>query len=77
MGNVIDLVVKAANTFYETMSNDENGQFHSWEHCYKCFHDAGLVRFMMMTNLSLQLALSCKHGDVRVLSSFCQKVQGS
>lgn len=56
MGNVIDLVVKAANTFYETMSNDENGRFHSWEHCYKCFHDARTGSFHDDDYLSLQLA---------------------
>ncbi len=56
MGNVIDLVVKAANTFYETMSNDENGRFHSWEHCYKCFHYARTGSFHDDDYLSLQLA---------------------
>ena len=56
MGNVIDLVIKAANTFYETMSNDENGRFHSWEHCYKCFHDARGGSSYDVDYLSLQLA---------------------
>lgn len=56
MGNVIDLVIKAANTFYETMSNDENGRFHSWEHCYKCFYDARTGSSHDDDYLSLQLA---------------------
>ena len=36
----VDRVIIAANSFYTKLRNDPNARFRSWEHCYKCFHDA-------------------------------------
>ena len=38
--DTIDRVIAAADTFYKTLRKDENARYRSWEHCYKCFHDA-------------------------------------
>lgn len=37
---LVDKVIRAADTFYKTLQNDPNGRYRSWEYCYKCFHDA-------------------------------------
>lgn len=37
---LVDKVIRAADTFYKTLQNDPNGRYRSWEYCYKRFHDA-------------------------------------
>ncbi len=38
--DTVERVIKAANKFYMKLKEDPNARFRSWEHCYKCFHDA-------------------------------------
>ena len=38
--DTVDLIIKSATTFYNELREDKNGRYRSWEHCYKCFHDA-------------------------------------
>ncbi len=52
----IDLVVKKAETYYNCTTGDKHGRYRSWEHCYKCFHDARNNRPADSDYLSLQLA---------------------
>ena len=54
--DTVDLVINSANTFYNTLHEDENARFRSWEHCYKCFHDARSDSSPDYDYLSLQLA---------------------
>lgn len=54
--NVVDSVIKSANDFYNTLSEDPNGRYRSWEYCYKCFHDARKNSDADIDYLSLQLA---------------------
>ena len=54
--NVVDSVIKSANDFYNTLSEDPNGRYRSWEYCYKCFHDARNNSDADIDYLSLQLA---------------------
>lgn len=51
-----ELVIKSADVFYDKLLSDANGRYRSWEHCYKCFHDARNAANPDMDYLSLQLA---------------------
>ncbi len=52
----VDLIIESATTFYDELKADKNGRFRSWEHCYKCFHDARCNDAADYDYLSLQLA---------------------
>ena len=52
----VDLIIESATTFYNELKADKNGRFRSWEHCYKCFHDARGNGEVDYDYLSLQLA---------------------
>ena len=52
----VDRVIIAANSFYTKLRNDPNARFRSWEHCYKCFHDARNNSSVDYDYMSLQLA---------------------
>ena len=56
MKHTVDLIIESAATFYNQLKEDPNGRFRSWEHCYKCFHDARNDSSMDYDYLSLQLA---------------------
>ena len=55
--DTVERVIKAANKFYMKLRKDPNARFRSWEHCYKCFHDARM-KYPEVDHdyLSLQLA---------------------
>ncbi len=38
--DTVDRVIDAANEYYKQLRDVKNARFRSWEHCYKCFHDA-------------------------------------
>lgn len=52
----VDLIIKSATEFYNDLKEDKNGRYRSWEHCYKCFHDARSASTPDYDYLSLQLA---------------------
>lgn len=52
----VDLIIKSATAFYNELQADANGRYRSWEHCYKCFHDARNNPVLDYDYLSLQLA---------------------
>lgn len=52
----VDLIIKSATAFYSELRADSNGRYRSWEHCYKCFHDARNNPSPDFDYLSLQLA---------------------
>lgn len=55
----IDRVIKAIKVFRDELRDDPEGRFHSWEHCYKCFHEARIERdnnTVDYDNLCLHLA---------------------
>lgn len=54
--DTVDLIIKSANVFYNKLRSDSNGRYRSWEHCYKCFHDARNTPSPDCDYLSLQLA---------------------
>ncbi len=54
--DTVDLVIKSATIFYNELRADSNGRYRSWEHCYKCFHDARNNSAPDFDYLSLQLA---------------------
>ena len=54
--DTVDLIIKSATTFYDELRADANGRYRSWEHCYKCFHDARNNPSPDYDYLSLQLA---------------------
>lgn len=54
--DTVDLVIKSATIFYNELRADSNGRYRSWEHCYKCFHDARNNSAPDLDYLSLQLA---------------------
>lgn len=54
--DTVDLIIKSATTFYDELRSDANGRYLSWEHCYKCFHDARNNPSPDYDYLSLQLA---------------------
>ena len=54
--DTIDRVIEAANCFYTKLRNDSNSRFGSWEHCYKCFHDARNNTSVDYDYMSLHLA---------------------
>ena len=54
--NATDRIISAATEFYNQLVLDENGRYRSWEHCYKCFHDARNNDNVDYDYLSLQLA---------------------
>ena len=54
--DTVDLVIKSATIFYNELRADSNGRYRSWEHCYKCFHDARNDSAPDLDYLSLQLA---------------------
>ena len=54
--DTVDLIIKSATTFYNELQADANGRYRSWEHCYKCFHDARGNPSPDYDYLSLQLA---------------------
>ncbi len=54
--DLADLVIGTANTFFDFLQKDPNGRYRSWEHCYKCFHDARSNTEADHDYLSLQLA---------------------
>ena len=56
MVETVDQIIKSATVFYNELKNDSNGRYRSWEHCYKCFHDARDVKNPDCDYLSLQLA---------------------
>ncbi len=51
-----DRVIDAANEYYKQLRDDKNARFRSWEHCYKCFHDARNKIVVDYDYLCLQLA---------------------
>lgn len=54
--DTVDLIIESATTFYNDLKTDKNGRYRSWEHCYKCFHDARGNSNPNYDYLSLQLA---------------------
>lgn len=54
--DTVDLVIKSATIFYNELRADSNGRYRSWEHCYKCFHDARNNSAPDFDYLSLQFA---------------------
>ncbi len=54
--DTVDLVIKSATIFYNELRADSNGRYRSWEHCYKCFHDARNNSAPDLDYLSLHLA---------------------
>lgn len=50
------MVIKSATIFYNELRADSNGRYRSWEHCYKCFHDARNNSAPDLDYLSLHLA---------------------
>lgn len=54
--DTVDLVIKSATIFYNELKADSNGRYRSWEHCYKCFHDARDQENADTDSLSLHLA---------------------
>ena len=56
MADTVDLIIESATTFYNQLKADQNGRYRSWEHCYKCFHDARNDSNDDYDYLSLQLA---------------------
>ena len=56
MNSTIDRVINSANAFYSEAKKDKNHRYHSWEHCYKCFHDARNNPEADIDYLSLMLA---------------------
>lgn len=52
----VDLIITSATTFYDNLQTDKNGRYRSWEHCYKCFHDARNQTDPDYDYLSLHLA---------------------
>ena len=56
MADTVDLIIKSATTFYNQLKADQNGRYRSWEHCYKCFHDARNNSDPDYDYMSLQLA---------------------
>ena len=56
MADTVDLIIKSATTFYNQLKADQNGRYRSWEHCYKCFHDARDNSDPDYDYMSLQLA---------------------
>ena len=56
MKGTAELVARAATFFYNQSKVDPNGRYHSWEHCYKCFHDARNNSNQNLDYTSLQLA---------------------
>ena len=49
-------LISAVSEFYENSRDDENGRFHSWEHCYYNFYKARSEKKPNEDYLSLQLA---------------------
>ncbi len=54
--DTVDLIIESATTFYNDLKADKNGRYRSWEHYYKCFHDARSNSNPDYDYLSLQLA---------------------
>lgn len=54
--DTVELIVNSATLFYDKLREDQNGRYRSWEHCYKCFHDARGNEAVDVDYLSLQLA---------------------
>lgn len=54
--DTVDLIIKSVTAFYKELQIDKNGRYRSWEHCYKCFHDARNNPSHDYDYLSLQLA---------------------
>lgn len=52
----VDLIIKSVTSFYSELQKDENGRYHSWEHCYTCFCDARKMEKPDYDYLSLMLA---------------------
>lgn len=52
----VDCFIDSVMTFYRELQTDSNGRYRSWEHCYKCFHDARHSTNLDYDYLSLQLA---------------------
>lgn len=52
----VEMVITAATEFYNDLKADKNARYRSWEHCYKCFHDARSNPKADPDYLSLQLA---------------------
>ena len=38
--NILDKIINSLDIAYRELSSDEHGRYHSWEYCYKAFHDA-------------------------------------
>ncbi|MBQ7417459.1 MAG: hypothetical protein IJV18_05115 [Acidaminococcaceae bacterium] len=55
--DIVDEVIKAASEFYLKIKVDPNARYRSWEHCYKCFHDA-LANYPNVNNDYLCLHLA-------------------
>lgn len=53
--DTVDLVISSAKAYYDETQNTGNSRYRSWEHCYKCFHDARTNRSLDYDYLSLQL----------------------
>ena len=54
--DTVTFVIEAATEFYGVLKADKNARYRSWEHCYKCFHDARSNTDADYDYLSLQLA---------------------
>lgn len=54
--DTVTFVIEAATEFYGDLKADKNARYRSWEHCYKCFHDARGSSKPDLDYLSLQLA---------------------
>ena len=52
----VDKITAAAQEFYDGMNNKTNSRDHSWEYCYRCFHDARHISKPDIDLLSLNLA---------------------
>ena len=72
----IDQVIDAINEFRKELHDDPEGRFHSWEHCYKRFHEARIERdnnTVDYDNLCLHLAFYLASWGMYRGSSFLLK----
>ena len=70
MTDIASLVVDSAKGFYQSTQEDDNARYLSWEHCYKCFHDARTSLSPDYDYLSLQLGFYLASWGMYRASSF-------
>lgn len=52
----IELIIQSVTNYYNELDTDENGRYHSWEHCYSNFMNERGKQDVDYDYLSLQLA---------------------